>query len=77
MLPLQGGEGLIPGLGSKILHATQCGQKFKKKKLATAASSPPHSHHRAMRGDQDGKKPEYWPYIEKMPIKGIISLFCD
>ena len=31
MLPLQGGEGLIPGLGGKILHAAQCGQKLKKK----------------------------------------------
>ena len=26
-----GGMGLIPGQGTKILHATQCGQKKKKK----------------------------------------------
>ena len=38
----------------------------KKKKLATAASSPPHPHQRAMRGVQDGEKLEHWPYIVKM-----------
>ena len=27
----EGDTGSIPGRGTKILHATQCGQKFKKK----------------------------------------------
>ena len=30
--PTARGKGLIPGWGTKILQATQCGQKIKKKK---------------------------------------------
>ena len=30
---IAGGMGLIPGWGTKILHATQCSQKQKKKNL--------------------------------------------